>query len=175
MDTVQVFETKRAFVEWAASLSPQAVSAGARVFVGYDLMSWSLKATVAQEGSGIDWAITNLPLPIKKSLAKELWDTIQEENLCLFFFHEQYIGGILVAARNGVWRSLDDRFLPYRKDSFVEIPAEEAEKLLNNNRIWTSLIAESHSFGIGCRLLHATASRSRKEHNGGWESKRGRS
>jgi hypothetical protein len=98
--------------------------------IGYDLMSWSLKATIAPSGDEPPWAIMALPFPVTASEARDLWNSIQEENLCLFFFLEEYIGGILVAARNGAWKSLDDRYLPHSKSSFIEISYEDGRLVI---------------------------------------------
>ena len=121
VDSVRVFEKKRDFLEWARRLSYMPAAADSRLFVGYELISWALKATVGARHQKPAWAITEMTLPITPIQAKQAWDTIQEENLCLFFYLEQYVGGILVAVRNGVWKSLDNRYLPHNKGSFAEI------------------------------------------------------
>ena len=155
MNDTHFFDKKRGFVEWAIDLTSRGVPANARIVIGYDLMSWSLKASIARESQTPAWATTVLRLPVTASQAREVWDAIQGENLCLFFFHEQYIGGILVAARNGAWKSLDDRYLPHGKGSFREISYEEAEKILNNKKIWTAsmLRRRCSAWDVGCCML----------------------
>lgn len=153
MDEIHIFGKKREFIEWATSIQSQTTQPDARAFVGYEPISWSLKGTIAQESQRPAWAITGLPLPIKASQAKQVWDSVQEENLCLFFYLELHFGVILVGARNGAWRSLDDRHLPHKKDAFTELSDDDAKKLVIDKKAWSELVGEVQLFGMGCRVL----------------------
>ncbi len=86
--------------------------------------------------------------------ARQIWDTTHEEYLCLFFQLELYVQPIVVAVRQGVWRSIDDTYLSRRKCEFREITDQEAEQLVGESETWSAMCGEVQMFGISCRLVH---------------------
>jgi hypothetical protein len=60
---------------------------------------------------------------------------------------------IVVAVRNGLWHSLDNHFLPYKKEQFREINDDEMKKLFADSKAWTGMCGEAQMFGIGCRVI----------------------
>ncbi|MFZ5833616.1 MAG: hypothetical protein ACOY3P_26305 [Planctomycetota bacterium] len=153
MQTTHLFAKKREFMEWIRAISSGTSEPHTRVVFGYDPISWSVKAIVVAQGHKPLWGISELTLPIRASQAREVWDSIQEDNLCLFFCLKLDLGIILVAARNGAWRSLDDQYLPYKKSLFAEVSDNEAKKLVGDSEAWSALCREVQLFGVGCRVL----------------------
>jgi len=153
MSTIHLFDKKREFVEWVKGVSSQISGSEMWAAFGYDPISWSLKAATTHSSEKPDWANVVLRLPISARQAGQVWGSIQEENLCLFYLLEVELGSILVAARNGAWCSLDDRFLSYRKGAFSELCYDDACKLVDDNKIWSALCREVRMFGVGCRVL----------------------
>lgn len=154
MSATDIFQTKREFVRWIRNLSAPKGDVHMRVVVGYDLISWSLKAAVAPQHEVPAWAGAVLPLPISAKQAAEIWDATQEENLCLYFYLEKGFGAIIVAARNGIWKALDERYLPFKKGEFTELSYENAKTMVRDSKVWSALCGEVQMFGVSCRLLH---------------------
>ena len=150
------FENLRDFVRWIGlqikkySNSPNEQS---RLFVGYDLISWRLRAAIGSVENCPEWASSSFPLQSALAEAGNIWGSTHEQHLCLFFRHDLYVHHIIVAVRNGLWRFLDDRFLPHKKEGFVEISDDEMKKLFGASKAWTGMCGEAQMFGIGCRVI----------------------
>lgn len=157
MSTIQLFGTKRQFIEWVTALSAPMLPPEPVIVLGYDPVSWSLKAMVMQGTDSPAWGKVALPLPMNATQASDIWDSIQGDNLCHFFLLEMDIGTIVAAARNGLWQSLDNRSLPFEKTAFTELSYDDAKKIVGDSKVWSALCGEVQMFGVSCRVLYHRA------------------
>ena len=153
MQQVHLFREEKLFSDWVTAIIPSTENQLTAVALGYDLLNWQLKATLISNDEVPDWAIDEIRLPVARSIATATWDKIANEFLCLFFFFSNDDATVLVAARNGAWKTIDDRFLSFRKTDFQEVEFEQAERLVNDKEKWSEMIAEVQMFGITCRLF----------------------
>lgn len=150
------FHSKAAFVTWLQESASQCASQridDPTVFVGYDALSWQLWAAVGPRTAAPKWAFRSCPLPQTKAAAKVIWDDSHEEHLCLFLQCDLYVDCLLVAVRNGVWQSIDERFLPRSKSAFREISHDAAERLVGDARVWSAIRGEAQLCGFSSRVL----------------------
>jgi hypothetical protein len=153
---VEEFDKRKPFIEWIRQANEEYANAGSsqlRLFVGYNVYDWRLIVGIADAVNALPWALESYPLPIQISAANDFWNRIHEEHFCLFFRLDREVERILVAARHGIWASLDDRFLSFKKHTFTEISDEEAQSMTGSRADWNAIVAEVQAFGISCRVM----------------------
>ncbi len=121
--------------------------------IGYDPLSWRLSAAMTSATEYPDWVKYRREIPTTLVAAKDIWDTIHEQYLCLYFVHEMPLGRTVVGVRKGIWDSLPDEMLPHPRSSFKEVSDEDAEELLGDRIKFSGIVGEVYLFGISCRIL----------------------
>src|SRR6188768_3690822 len=105
----QSFGSEASFVKWVTDHARD----GNRLVIGYELRTWRLRAAIVDEHAICPpWSQREVALPVKKKELQAIWREFNEANFILFFLCEGAVETILVAARNGLWRSLDERYMP---------------------------------------------------------------
>jgi hypothetical protein len=153
---VEEFDKRKPIIQWVRRANEECAKPGgdhSSLFVGYNVYAWRLIVSVADADNAPVWALESFSLPLRISVANEIWNRIHEEHLCLFFEFDREVERILVAVRNGIWASLDDRFMSFKKDKFTEIMDEQARSLLRSRADWGAMVAEVQAFGVSCRVI----------------------
>lgn len=145
------FEEQEPFVEWLEE-ERSANSHESVLFVGYNPVSWHVLAGIGPKDAKPEWAYRTLPVPQTRREAEDIWNDMHEEHLCLLFHVDLYVQDMIVAIRQGIWKSIDDTYLAQPRQKFTEITDEEAQNLIDDPRMWSAMCGEVQMFGVSCRI-----------------------
>jgi hypothetical protein len=161
------FHSVADFRRWLRTLpenKPNQDEANPVLLVGYDPASWHLCACTGDASKAPEWSTLAVPFPISTNTATEIWRSLEEKHLCIYFYTETFTHCVLVAIRHGLWLSLDESILPTKRNRFREISHEQAESLISSSRgklDWRAMGMEVLQFGVSCRVFLKGASRTK--------------
>ena len=145
------FDSKKHFISWVEQRAECLNSEKETFEISFEPNCWGVAARLGTTQSKAGNHLIELPHDSHK--AAEIWTQIQEDNICLFLTKSDQLHSLLVAVRNQIWQSLDDKYFTWDKHEFVEISDDEAKQLLPKQHAIGTMFSEVAFLGISCRVI----------------------